>query len=167
MRLSKKHLEVISAKEAEGFVWLSHLTPKAQMRFRDRTKRGYDKFVKVEGLTFLTKEVADFLESTSRKVTEPRMKVSEQLKVAERKLAESSLETMKAAHTIEVLHEIVVQFILAMHDENERILKWEVADGVVTVKGRKLYLGAEAIEMLMAIARGDRKNGVPVPLLPR
>ena len=164
MRLSNEHLDLIKRREASGYVWLSHLSPRAQMRFRDRTKRGYNKFEKEAGLTFLTKEVAEFLEKTSRSSKEPRVKVSEQVKLAEESLAEASVKLMKAGHTIEVLHEIVVQFILAMHD-GEKLAKWKIEEGKVTIEGKTLYLGTEAIEMLMAMIRGDRVNGVPVPLL--
>ena len=87
MRLSEKHRQVLESREAEGYVWLSHLTLRAQMRFRDRRKRGFSKFVKEDGLTFLTKEVAEYLETTSRPVKEPRIKMSEQVNTLEGELA--------------------------------------------------------------------------------
>lgn len=66
MRLSNKTRAVIEQMEKQGYIWLSHLDTNSQMRFRNLTRKGFDKFIKVagpgkNGLTFLTKEVADFV----------------------------------------------------------------------------------------------------------
>ena len=92
MRLSSSHISLIEKLENEGYVWLSHLTPRAQMRFRDRVKRGFNKFEKVQGLTFLTNNVAKFLETTSVKTSQPRVKVSQKLALAEQELFRLSSE---------------------------------------------------------------------------
>lgn len=67
MRLTDKTRDRIAEMEAKGYVWLSHLDVNTQVRFRNMTRKGFDKFVKIEGpgksgLTFLTKEVASIIQ---------------------------------------------------------------------------------------------------------
>nr|DAH56618.1 MAG TPA: hypothetical protein [Caudoviricetes sp.] len=92
MRLSDKSKETIKEMEAKGYVWLSHLDVNTQMRFRNMTRKGFDKYVKIDGpgksgLTFLTKEVADIIQCGASKDGR-RATVYEQLEFAKNRIAE-------------------------------------------------------------------------------
>ena len=92
MRLSNKHSAIIQEMEANKYVWLSHLTPNAVMRFRYKTRHGFKGYIKVEGLTFLTKRVAEMIEAGSTSPGKRRLTVKEQLILLERQLAELEQE---------------------------------------------------------------------------
>lgn len=92
MRLSERHRYVIEEMEKDGYVWLSHLSVNAQMRFRNKTKKGFDGYIKVEGLTFLTRRVADAISCGTKKPNEPRLTYKQQVEVLERKLVELEKE---------------------------------------------------------------------------
>lgn len=95
MRLSAAHKTIITQMESEGYVWLSHMPVNAQMRFRNRTRAGFKQYVKREGLTFLTHEVADLLSMGTKRASKPRIPCNEQLDIAMRKLHELSLRNMR------------------------------------------------------------------------
>lgn len=72
MRLNDKTRNAIKEMEDQGYVWLSHLDTNTQMRFRNMTRKGFDKYVKIagpgkNGLTFLTKEVAEAIKCGANK----------------------------------------------------------------------------------------------------
>lgn len=92
MRLSNKHYNIIAQMEASGYVWLSHLTANAIMRFRYKTQHGFKGYIKVDGLTFLTKRVAQMLENGSKSEGKRRLTLKEQVIVLERQLAEVEQE---------------------------------------------------------------------------
>ena len=88
MRLSKEHYRVINEMEAAGYVWLSNLSANAIMRFRYKTQHGFKGFIKVNGLTFLTKRVARIMEAGSKAFGRRRLTFKEQIILLERQLAE-------------------------------------------------------------------------------
>ena len=96
MRLSDKHKRVVEEMEASGYVWLSHLSTNAVMRFRYKTAQGFKGFIKVEGLTFLTKRVAEAIEYGSKGKNEKRMTYKEQVKMLEKQLVETERELYTA-----------------------------------------------------------------------
>lgn len=96
MRISDKTRQVIDKMEAEGYLWLSHLDVNTQMRFRNMTRKGFDKFIKVEGpgkkgLTFLTKEVVDIIQFGAT-ASGKRATAYEQLDYAKKRIAELEAE---------------------------------------------------------------------------
>lgn len=91
MRISKEIENKIKGMEDKGYVWLSHLDINAQVRFRNMVKYGFKDFVKVSGvgkngLTFLTKEVADMLTVAANKGGK-RMTAYEQLREYKQRIA--------------------------------------------------------------------------------
>lgn len=88
MRLSKFHLKVIEEMKDKGYVWLSNMHVNAQMRFRNKTRKGFDKYIKEAGLTFLTKEVAKAFELGTKKENKPRLTLVEQVDYLINKLAD-------------------------------------------------------------------------------
>lgn len=92
MRLSDRHLKIIKEVEADGYVWLSHLSKNAQYRFRYKTARGFKGYYKVEGLTFLTKRVANALELGASDGDRKKLTVTQQLAVLEKQLYELERE---------------------------------------------------------------------------
>lgn len=88
MRLSSKHRKKIAEMEASGYVWLSHMPVNAQMRFRNRTRAGFTGFIKEDGLTFLTREVARAIEIGTKRKNAPKMTLTEQVKYLTSRLAE-------------------------------------------------------------------------------
>lgn len=148
MRLSKQHLSLIERMEGKGYVWLSHLTTRAQMRFRDRTRRGYSNFIKKNGLTFLTKEVAEFLESTSRERGQPRVKVTEKLQLAEDKLYQLSAEN-------EALRTILLNFLGSVSKEGS-VQTEELPDGRILCHCvTEFFLTGKDMKVFNALTRPD------------
>lgn len=96
MRLSKEHFNIIEQMEASGYVWLSHLSPNGVMRFRYKTARGFKGFIKIEGLTFLTKRVAESIEIGSKTKDKGRMTYKDQVKYLEKQLVEVESELYTA-----------------------------------------------------------------------
>lgn len=92
MRLSEKHLSIIHEMEANKYIWLSHLSPNAIMRFRYKTQHGFKGYIKVEGLTFLTQRVAEMIEAGSKSTGKRRLTLKEQVVFLERQLAELEQE---------------------------------------------------------------------------
>lgn len=92
MKLNAKRKQIINQAEADGYVWLSHLSHNAVMRFRYKTKRGFKEYVKIDGLTFLTKELAKAIESGTKSKTKPRMTYVQQVAYLEKALAKLELE---------------------------------------------------------------------------
>lgn len=92
MRLSEGHYEIIKEMKKAGYVWLSDMHVNAQMRFRNRTRKGFDKFVKVEGLTFLTKDVAEALSVGVKRGSKKRLTLTEQVERLTEKVAKLELE---------------------------------------------------------------------------
>lgn len=93
MRLSDRHRRIVEEMESDGYVWLSHMSVNAQMRFRNKTRKGFKGFVKIEGLTFLTKRVADTISSgTSKNRAEKRLSYREQIALMEERLVELEAE---------------------------------------------------------------------------
>lgn len=87
MRLGEKHYKIIAEMREGGYVWLSDLSKNAIMRFRNKTRTGFKGYIKVEGLTFLTKRVADSI-SRGSKDSKPRLNLREQNKMLEEDLIE-------------------------------------------------------------------------------
>lgn len=87
MRLSSKHRKKIAEMEASGYVWLSHMNVNAQMRFRNRTRKGFSGFIKEDGLTFLTREVARAFEIGTKRKSGPKMTLTEQVHFLTTRLA--------------------------------------------------------------------------------
>ena len=91
MRLSSRHKEVIEIMEAAGYVWLSNLNENTIQRFRNRRRKGFKGYFKVEGLTFLTPRVVKAI-SRGTNDNKPRMTVKEQLAELEKDLIELEKE---------------------------------------------------------------------------
>ena len=92
MRLSDRTKEIIEKMEKDGYVWLSHMPVNAQMRFRNRTKTGFKGFIKVEGLTFLTRRVADLFITGTKERDRKRLTFKEQIEWLENQLIELEKE---------------------------------------------------------------------------
>ena len=104
MRLSQAHRDKIVEMENNGYVWLSNMHVNAQMRFRNRTRKGFKGFVKEMGLTFLPEEVAKAISIGAKKKNKPRYTLTQQVeylqdKLAERELYIKELEAMKDVKT--------------------------------------------------------------------
>ena len=95
MRLSNRHRTMIEEVERDGYVWLSHLPINAQMRFRYMTRTGYDGFLKIEGLTFLTKRVAESISDGTKDRGKKRLNLSLQVKKLEQHLIELEAEVYR------------------------------------------------------------------------
>lgn len=91
MRLSQKHREKIKEMEEKGYVWLSHMDINAQMRFRNRTRKGFKGYVKVLGLTFLPAEVAEAISIGVKRKDKPKLTLTQQVEYLQDKLAEREL----------------------------------------------------------------------------
>ena len=91
MRLSKAHRQKIVDMEAKGFVWLSNMNINAQMRFRNRTRKGFRGYVKEMGLTFLPAEVAEAISVGVKRKDKPKLTLTQQVKYLQDKLAEREL----------------------------------------------------------------------------
>lgn len=91
MRLSQKHREKIKEMEAKGYVWLSHMDINAQMRFRNRTRKGFKGYVKELGLTFLPAEVAEAISIGVKRKDKPKLTLTQQVYYLQDKLAEREL----------------------------------------------------------------------------
>ena len=91
MRLSQKHRDKIAEMEAKGYVWLSHMNINAQMRFRNRTRKGFRGYVKELGLTFLPAEVAEAISVGVKRKGKPRLTLTQQVEYLQDKLAEREL----------------------------------------------------------------------------
>lgn len=87
MRLSKRHYKIIDVMKKGGYIWLSDLHINAQMRFRNRTRKGFDNFLKVEGLTFLTKELAESFSVGVKQGSRPRLTLTRQVERLQDKVA--------------------------------------------------------------------------------
>lgn len=96
MRLSEKHLKIVQEVESDGYVWLSHLSKQAIERFRWKTRKGFKGYFKIEGLTFLTKRVADMLSVGSKNGDKPRLTYKEQVKYLEDQLIQLENELYQA-----------------------------------------------------------------------
>ena len=92
MRLSDRHLKIIKEVESDGYVWLSHLSKNAQYRFRYKTAKGFKGYYKIEGLTFLTKRVANMLELGVSGEGRKKLTVTQQLAILEKQLYELEKE---------------------------------------------------------------------------
>lgn len=92
MRLSSRHREIIEKVEADGYVWLSHLSVNAQMRFRNKVKKGFKGFMKVEQLTFLTPRVADMIRRGAMEKDAPRLSKKDQFEFLEEELVKLEKE---------------------------------------------------------------------------
>lgn len=92
MRLSSRHRLIIEEVERDGYVWLSHLPINAQMRFRNMTRGGYDGFTKIEGLTFLTKRVAESIVDGTKSEGKKRLTLPMQVRKLESQLIELEAE---------------------------------------------------------------------------
>jgi len=95
MRLSEKHYKTISEMKAKDYVWLSDLSKNAIMRFRNKTRNGFNGYVKVNGLTFLTRRVADSI-SRGAKDSKPRLTLKQQNVMLENDLIELERRLYKA-----------------------------------------------------------------------
>ncbi len=91
MRLSQKHRDKIVEMESKGYVWLSHMHINAQMRFRNRTRKGFKRFVKEMGLTFLPAEVAEAISVGTKRPKKPKLTLTQQVNYLQDKLAEREL----------------------------------------------------------------------------
>ena len=98
MRLSDRARYIIKEMEADGYVWLSHMPVNAQMRFRNRTRVGFDGYIKVEGLTFLTRRVADLLISGTKERDRKKLTFKEQIVWLEKQLIELEKENYALKH---------------------------------------------------------------------
>lgn len=96
MRLSNKHLEIIKQMEASGYVWLSHLSANGIARFRYKVARGFKGYLKIEGLTFLTKRVAMSVDIGSKSEGKTRLTYKEQVRFLEKQLVEVENELYTA-----------------------------------------------------------------------
>lgn len=92
MRLSERKKYIIDEMEKDGYVWLSHLNVNAQMRFRNKTKIGFKGYIKVEGLTFLTRRVADSLTLGTKERDRKRLTYKEQIEWLENQLIDLEKE---------------------------------------------------------------------------
>lgn len=92
MRISKRHKAIIEVMEASGYVWLSNLPANAIMRFRYRTRKGFEGFIKVAGLTFLTKRVAEIMTLATTDKNAPRLSMRDQNILLEAQLVELESE---------------------------------------------------------------------------
>lgn len=96
MRLSDRHRRIVEEMEADGYVWLSHLSVNAQMRFRNKTRKGFKGFLKVEGLTFMTSRVAEMIENGCKpKEAQRRLTYREQIAIMEKRLVELEAEVYR------------------------------------------------------------------------
>ena len=77
MRIGKQKETIIEGMKADGYVWLSDLSKNAVMRFRNWVRSGFSSYVKIDGLTFLTKKVAESL-SEGTKSDKRRLTLKEQ-----------------------------------------------------------------------------------------
>ena len=91
MRLSQKHRDKIVEMEEKGFVWLSNMDINAQMRFRNRTRKGFKGYVKELGLTFLPAEVAEAISIGVKRKDKPKLTLTQQVEYLQDKLAEREL----------------------------------------------------------------------------
>ena len=91
MRLSKAHRDKIASMEAKGYVWLSNMDVNAQMRFRNRTRKGFDKYIKELGLTFLPAEVAEAISVGVKRKDKSKLTLTQQVEYLQDKLAEREL----------------------------------------------------------------------------
>lgn len=91
MRLSEKHRQKIVEMESKGYVWLSNMNRNAQMRFRNRTRKGFKGFVKEMGLTFLPAEVAEAITIGTKRKEGPKYTLTQQVNYLTNKLAEREL----------------------------------------------------------------------------
>lgn len=91
MRLSKMHRQKIAEMESKGYVWLSHMNRNAQMRFRNKTRKGFKGFVKEMGLTFLPAEVAEAITIGTKRKEGPKYTLTQQVEYLTAKLAEREL----------------------------------------------------------------------------
>ena len=96
MRLSDKHLKIIEEVESDGYVWLSHLSKNAIERFRYKTKHGFSGYMKIEGLTFLTKRVAESIARGCRDGSRRRLTYKEQNELLEKDLVALERELYQA-----------------------------------------------------------------------
>lgn len=96
MRLSDNHLRIIAEMEASGYVWLSHLSANGIARFRYKTARGFKGYLKIDGLTFLTKRVATSIDVGSKSEGTSRLTYKEQVKFLEKQLVEVESELYTA-----------------------------------------------------------------------
>lgn len=100
MRLSEKHRKIIKEMNSKGYVWLSDLSRNAIMRFRNKTRAGFDGYLKVEGLTFLTPRVADSI-SRGVKDSKPRLNLRQQNMLLEKDLIALEKWVFERTHFIE------------------------------------------------------------------
>lgn len=91
MRLSQKHRDKIVEMEEKGYVWLSHMDINAQMRFRNRTRKGFSSYIKELGLTFLPAEVAEAISVGVKRKDKPKLTLTQQVNYLQDKLAEREL----------------------------------------------------------------------------
>ena len=91
MRLSQKHRDKIVEMEEKGFVWLSNMDINAQMRFRNRTRKGFKGYVKELGLTFLPAEVAEAISVGVKRKHKSKLTLTQQVNYLQDKLAEREL----------------------------------------------------------------------------
>lgn len=91
MRLSQKHRDKIAMMEEKGFVWLSNMDINAQMRFRNRTRKGFRGYIKELGLTFLPAEVAEAISVGVKRKDKPKLTLTQQVEYLQDKLAEREL----------------------------------------------------------------------------
>lgn len=96
MRLSNNHTKIIAEMEASGYVWLSHLSANGIMRFRYKVARGFKGYIKIDGLTFLTKRVASAIDAGSKSSNKSRLTYREQVKFLEKQLVEVESELYTA-----------------------------------------------------------------------
>lgn len=96
MRIGPRNRAIIEGMERAGYVWLTHLGRNAQMRFRNRTRTGFDCFIKINGLTFLTKRIAAMMEKGTKTEDEKRMTYKEQVLELEKELYEMELDLYDA-----------------------------------------------------------------------
>lgn len=91
MRLSKEHRDKIIEMESKGYVWLSNMDINAQMRFRNRTRKGFRGYIKELGLTFLPAEVAEAISIGVKRKDKPKLTLTQQVEYLQDKLAEREL----------------------------------------------------------------------------
>lgn len=92
MRLSDRHKQIVQEMESDGYVWLSHMPANAIMRFRNKTRTGFTGFIKIEGLTFLTKRVANQISRGCKGIDRRRLTYKEQVLLLEKDLVQLEKE---------------------------------------------------------------------------
>lgn len=92
MRIGKVQEKIIKEVESDGYVWLSHLSRNAIERFRYKTRNGFKHYLKIGGLTFLTKRLASEIERGSKTSKRRRLTYKEQIVKLENDLAEMEIE---------------------------------------------------------------------------